>query len=162
MIVVLNAIEIFEIAEQIERNGAMFYHKAAELFKKSDISNMFSELSDWEKQHEHVFADMKKKLASTSKKSQTSDLEKKQLDPKVMACLAVFGTVSDPVHRLKNIEKIADVLHTAIEKEKDSITFYEGLKDFVTGRDDQIKVDDIINEEMHHIKILNQALKQRE
>jgi rubrerythrin len=161
MKVALNAIEVFEIAEQIERNGAMFYRKAAELFKESDIREMFTELSDWEKQHERVFAEMKTKLASISSKSQTSELEKKQLDPKVMACLAVFGTVSDPVNKLKNIEKIADVLHTALEKEKDSITFYEGLKDFVTIRDDQKKVDDIINEEMHHIKILNQALKQQ-
>jgi len=161
MKVALNAIEVFEIAEQIERNGAMFYRKAAELFKKSDIREMFTELSDWEKQHEQVFADMKERLASTCRRTKTSDLEKKQLDPKVMACLAVFGTVSDPVHRLKNIEKIADVLQTAIEKEKDSITFYEGLKDFVIVRDDQEKVDDIINEEMHHIKILNQSLKQQ-
>ena len=79
-----------------------------------------------------------------------------------MACLAVFGTGSEPVHRLRSVENTAEVLKRAIEKEKDSITFYEGLKDFVSTSDDKNKVDDIIEEEMHHIEILNQALKQRE
>ena len=79
-----------------------------------------------------------------------------------MACLAVFGTLSDPIRKLKSIQTIAGVLKTAITKEKESITFYEGLKDFVLTNDDKNKVDDIIKEEMHHIKILNQALKQRE
>lgn len=162
MTVTFNAIEVFEIAEQIERNGAQFYRKAAELFNDSAICTMFIELADWEIKHEQIFNDMGKQLVKVNEKTTTPRLEKKQLDPKLMACLAVFGTVSEPLHRLKSIEKIEDILKTAIEKEKDSITFYEGLKDFAPSSDDKNKVDDIIKEEMHHIKILNQALKQRE
>ena len=161
MTVRLNAIEVFEIAQQIEHNGAQFYCKAAELFSESDISNMFLELADWETKHEQVFKDMGDKIVDSTRKT-TTELEKKEFDPKLMACLTVFGTVSDSIHKLKNIQKITDALKTAIEKEKDSIAFYEGLKDFVTDIDDQNKVDAIIEEEMHHIKILNQALKQRE
>ena len=161
MNVKLNAIEVFEIAQQIERNGAMFYRKAAELFSESDISNIFLELADWEIRHEQVFKDMSIKIIDSAQKT-TSELEKKDFDPKLMACLAVFGTVSDPIHKLKNINNITDALKTAIEKEKDSIAFYEGLKDFVPDRDNQNKVDTIIEEEAHHIKILNQALKERE
>lgn len=161
MTVTLNAIEVFEIAQQIERNGAKFYRKAAELFNESDISNMFLELADWENRHEQVFKDMGYKIVDSTQKT-TTELEKKEFDPKLMACLTVFGTVSDPIHKLKSIQKITDALKTAIEKEKDTITFYEGLKNFVKDRDDQDKVDAVIEEEMHHIKILNQALKQRE
>jgi len=161
MNVTLNAIEVFEVAQQIERNGAMFYRKAAELFSESDISNKFLELADWEIRHEQVFKDMGDKLVDSSQKTST-ELEKKEFDPKLMACLAVFGTVSDPLHKLKSIKKVTDALKTAIEKEKESITFYEGLKDFVHDEDDKNKVDDIIEEETHHIKILNQALKERE
>ncbi|MHC4309712.1 MAG: ferritin-like domain-containing protein [Planctomycetota bacterium] len=161
MTVALNAFEVFEIAEQIERNGAKFYRKAAELFDESDIRTMFIELVEWETKHEQVFRDMGKQLVKLNKTSSTEP-EKKQFDPKLMSCLAVFGTVSDPPHKLKSNEKIADVLQTAIAKEQDTITFYEGLKDFVPDRDDKNKVDDIIKEERHHINILNQALKQRE
>jgi len=162
MNVALDAFEVFEIAVQIEQNGAKFYSKAAELFNESDIRNLFIDLADWETKHEQVFLNMGKQLVKLNKKTGTIEPEKKEFDPKLMACLGVFGTVSEPLHQLKSLEKITDVLKTAIEKEKDSITFYEGLKDFVTNSDDKIKVDDIIQEEMHHIKILNQALKQRE
>lgn len=162
MTVALNAFEIFEIAEQIERNAAMFYRKAAELFNEPDISTMFIELADWETKHEQIFRDMGKQLVKLNKNMKTLEPEKKEFDPKLMACLAVFGTVSEPLHWLKSLTKITDVLKTALEKEKDSIAFYEGLKDFVPDRDDKNKIDDIIEEERHHIKILNQALKQRE
>jgi rubrerythrin len=162
MNVALDAFEVFEIAVQVEQNGAKFYRKAAELFNESDIRNLFIDLADWETKHEQVFQDMGKQLVKLKKKTGTIEPEKKEFDSKLMACLGVFGTVSEPLHQLKSLEKITDVLKTAIEKEKDSITFYEGLKDFVTTSDDKNKVDDIIQEEMHHIKILNQALKQRE
>lgn len=162
MTVALNAFEIFEVAVQIEHNGAIFYRKAAELFDESDIRTMFIELADWETTHEQVFKDMGKQLVKLNKKTRTIDPEKKDQDPKLMACLTVFGTVSEPLHWLKSLKKITDVLKTAIEKEKDSITFYKGLKDFTPARDDKNKVDDIIEEEMRHIKILSQALKQRE
>jgi rubrerythrin len=161
MTVALNAFEVFEVAVQIECNAAKFYRKAAELFNESDIRTLFIDLANWETQHEQVFRDMGKRLVK-QKKTSSLEPDKKQFDPKLMACLAVFGTVSDPPHKLKSVEKIADVLKTALEKEHDSIAFYEGLKDFVPDRDDKKKVDDIIEEEMHHIKILNQALKERE
>ena len=162
MTITLNAIEVFEIAQQIERNGSMFYRKAAELFSESDISNKFLELADWEIRHEQVFKNIGQEIFKLNKNKATSNLEKKEFDPKLMACLAVFGTVSDPIYKLKSITKITEALKAAIEKEKDSIAFYEGLKDFIVDRNDQDKVDAIIKEETHHIKILNQALKQRE
>lgn len=162
MTTTLNAIEVFEIAEQIERNGANFYRKAAELFNDSGICQIFLQLAGWEIKHEQVFADMKKQLVSSGYKSKTYESEKKELDPKLMASLAVFGTASEPLHRLKGIETITEALKTAIEKEKESITFYEGLKEFVSAAEDRGKVNNIINEELHHIDILNQALKQRE
>jgi rubrerythrin len=162
MTVALNAFEVFEIAGQIERNGAKFYRKAAELLNEPDIRNMFLELADWETRHEQIFIDMGKQLSKPNKKSRVCEPEKKQFDPKLMACLTVFGTGSEPVHRLRSLENTSEVLKRAIEKEKDTIAFYEGLKDFAPARDDKNKVDDIIEEEMRHINILNQALKQRE
>jgi len=162
MNVALNAIEVFEIAEQIERNGAKFYRKAAELFNEPDICTMFMELADWEFKHEQVFKDMGTQLVKFNKKRNFLKQEKKQFDPKLMACLTVFGTGSEPVYKFKNVENTAEVIKKAIEKEKDSIAFYEGLKDFVPVSKDKDKIDDIIKEEMHHIKILNESLKQRE
>ena len=58
-----NAFEVFEIAEQIERNGAAFYRKAAGLFDQPQLVRMFLDLARWEAKHEEVFASMRRQLS---------------------------------------------------------------------------------------------------
>ncbi len=48
MSITFNAFEIFEMAEQIERNGVKFYRKAAEIFTDRDISQTLLEFADME------------------------------------------------------------------------------------------------------------------
>jgi rubrerythrin len=140
-----NAFEAFEIAEKIERNGAGFYRRAAELFDDPHISKMFRQLADWEKGHQQLFADMRNSLLP---------------DAQAMAGLAVFGIKPDPAEELTGKESKAEIIAKAIEKEKDSIVYYTGLKGFVPTRAGKDKLDDIIAEEMRHIRILNQSLRQ--
>ncbi len=162
MTVTISALKVFEIAEQIERNGTSFYRKAAEMFNEPNICNMFLELADWETKHEQVFRDMREQLSKLNSKPRIFRPEKTQPDPQVIASLTVFGAGSEPVHKLKNIENVAGVLKRAIKKEKDSIAFFKNLKDLVPVNADKDKVDDIIEEEIRHIKILRQALEPRE
>ncbi len=155
-----NAFEAFEIAEQIERNGARFYRKAAEMFDDARVSGLFLKLAEWEKVHEELFADMRKQLSEQGRELRTFDPQDAPLDPKAMAGLAAFGLTPDPSHELHGDESRQDVLKMAVQKEKDSIVYYTGLKEFVppdAGRD---KIDDVIKEELRHIGILNQALEQ--
>lgn len=160
--VTFNAFEIFEIAEKIERNGVKFYRRAAELFDDSRTHNMFLQLADWETTHEKVFADMRNELSAQGPELRTFQLENELLpDAQAMAGLAVFGIKPDPSDELTGEESITDILKSAIEKEKDSIVFYTGLKDFVPARAGKDKIDDIIREEMRHICILNQSLEWR-
>jgi len=162
MSVTFNAFEIFEIAEKIERNGAKFYRRAAELFDDSRTRNMFLRLADWETTHEKVFADMRNELSAQGPELRTFEPENSVVfDAQAMASLAVFGIKPDPSDELTGKESITDVLKSAIEKEKDSIVFYTALKDFVPARAGKDKIDDIIREEMRHICILNQSLEWR-
>jgi len=157
-----NAFEVFEIAEKIERNGARFYRRAAELFD-ADTAKMFLELANWETKHIEVFANMRKQLFEQSRELRTFKPDDRMLpDAQAMAGLAVFGIRPDPSDELTGKESKVDVLKKAIEKEKDSIVYYTGLKDFVPARAGKDKIDDIIKEEMHHISILSQSLQQRE
>ncbi len=57
-----NAVEVFRIAEQVERDGAEFYRQAAELSGDMKVSAMFHELADWERVHEITFADMRRRF----------------------------------------------------------------------------------------------------
>ena len=157
-----NAFEVFEIAEKIERNGVSFYRKAAELFDEPQVRKMFLELVNWEAKHIEVFTDMRKQLSGQSQELKTFKPENNMvIDAQAMAGLAVFGIKPDPSDELTGSETVVDVLKKAIEKEKDSIVYYVGLKDFVSTRAGKHKIDDIISEEMRHIRILGQSLEQR-
>jgi len=162
MNVTFNAFEVFEIAEQIERNGTNFYIRAAELFDDPDICQMFLRLAEWEKEHELTFARMKQRLPEQSLQASTSEADDLLPDPRVMAGLAVFGIRSEPAEVLRGRQEKTDIIRRAVEKEKDSIVFYHGLKEFVPAGADKDKIDDIIKEEMRHIVILDQSLKQNE
>lgn len=162
MTVTFNALEIFEIAEQIERNGTNFYIRAAELFDDPETSRMFLRLAEWEKQHEQVFAQMKQQLSEKDQQQRAPEPDDLLPDPRVMAGLAVFGIRSDPEKELHGRQNKTDILRRAVEKEKDSIVFYHGLKEFVPVEADKEKIDDIIKEEMKHIVILDQSLKENE
>jgi rubrerythrin len=160
MVVNLNASEIFEIAVQIERNGAKFYRGASELFDESRVHNLFLQLADWEIAHEQVFADMKNELVAQGPELSAFETESDVIfDAQSMAGLAVFGNSMGPSSELTGKESIIDILKIAIEKEKDSIIFYTGLKDFVSAETAKDKIADIIKEEMHHIRILKQSLE---
>jgi len=163
MTVEFNAFEVLEIAEKIERNGARFYRRAAELFDDAGTSKMFLELANWEATHVQVFANMRKQLSEQSRELRTFQPENSiLLDAQAMAGLAVFGIRPDPSDELTGKESKVDVLKKAIEKEKDSIVYYTGLRDFVPARAGKDKIDDVIGEEMRHIGILSQSLQQRE
>lgn len=156
-----NAFEAFEIAEKIERNGAGFYRRAAELFDDPSLAKLFLELAGWEKGHEQLFADMRRQLFGQSSELRTFRPDDRLVpDAQAMASLAVFGIKPDPAEGLTGKENRAEVIAKAIEKEKDSIVYYTGLKDFVPTRAGKDKIDDIIAEEMRHIRILNQSLQQ--
>ena len=53
-----NALEIFEMAVKIERNGAKFYRKAAQGFEDPDTRNLLNDLAGMEDEHEKIFAQM--------------------------------------------------------------------------------------------------------
>jgi len=158
MNVKFNAFEVFEIAEQIERNGSNFYTRAAELFDEPKTSQMFLNLAEWEKEHERVFARMKQELSEQNRHESSRRADDLLPDPRVMAGMAVFGIRSDPADELHGRQTETDIVRRAVGKEKDSIVFYHGLKEFVPGRADKSKIDDIIKEEMKHIVILDQVM----
>jgi rubrerythrin len=157
----LSTFEVFEIAEKIERNGAKFYRKAAKLFDDFNIRSLFQELAGWELRHEQIFAAMRKQLSESAYEVEASKSKGDLLiDAQTMAGLAVFGIKPDPSGVFSGKMSKREIIKIALEKEKDSVVYYTGLMDFVPDRIGKDKIDDIIKEEMHHIRILSQSLKQ--
>jgi len=159
MSITFNAFEIFEMAEQIERNGVKFYRKAADGVADQDIRQTLLDLADMEAEHEETFNDMRKQISSKERELITFDPESEvALYLQAMANGHVFDLKKDPSEQLTGKETIEDILKWAIEAEKDSIIFYLGLKDFVSARAGKDKVEDIIKEEQDHIVLLSQKL----
>jgi rubrerythrin len=152
-----NADEVFELAEQIERNGAKFYRAAAE--KLPAVRDVLTNLAVMEDEHEKTFANMRKQLSGREREQVVFDPEgEAQMYLRVMAGGQVFNVKAEPAEQLKGKETAEDILETAIDIEKESIAFYAGLKECVPPRAGKDKVEAIIREEFGHIAILNEKL----
>ena len=153
---VFNANEVFEMAEEIERNGAAFYRAHAEAAYDKPVKKLLLDLAAMEDDHEKIFSEMRKALSAPDKGFYDMIPESEPaLYLQSLADVRVFFEKNMPA-----TPSVIDVLKSAIQAEKDSIVFYLGLKDMVPldlGRD---KIEGIIKEEMKHIHMLSVALKE--
>lgn len=148
-----NADEIFEMAEQIERNGAKYYREAAEAVANEEDKKFLVELAVMEDDHEVTFADLRKNLSADEKEELT-------FDPEGEAAQYLKALADTRVFYKKDIDlsSMEGILKGAITAEKDSIVFYLGMKDLVGGARGKDRIDAIIKEEMKHIKLLSSRL----
>ena len=154
-----NADEILEMAEQIERNGARFYRKAAKLIKDAAVSKLLQDLAVWEDGHERVFATMRADLADQERDPRVFDPEHEtSMYLRAMADGHVFDARVDPVDTLTGKESAEEILRMAIGQEKDSIVFYTGLKEMISQTAGRERIEEIIKGEMGHIGFLNREI----
>ena len=154
--VVFNADEIFEVAKQIERNGAAFYRKAAAGSEDEQHKKLLLGLAEMEVNHEQTFAELQAELGTSGATYDPEDDAVRYLQ--AFAGGQVFSTSSDPCDFLETQRDIVAVLKKAIALEKDSVTFYVGIRNMVPADLGNEKVDQIIREEMGHITLLTRQL----
>jgi rubrerythrin len=155
--ITLNADEIFEIAEQIERNGAQFYRAAAKQF--STLRQVLIDLAEQEDEHLKIFQAMRAQLTDSEQQMDVFDPQgEAQLYLQAMADGHVFNVREDPTKKLSGKKKPEDILKMALGIERDSIAYYVGIKEYVPARVGRDKVENIIREEMRHVTVLNEKL----
>ena len=152
--------EVFEMARQMERNGAAFYRKAAENVGQADMSEALLRLAAMEDDHEKTFASMAGKLTVADRSSSVFDPDGEgALYLRVMMDGKVFDSKdAGPAARLTGEETPQEILQTAIGLENDSILFYLGMKEAVAGDRSKGQVDGIIRQEMGHVADLTKQL----
>lgn len=147
--------EVFEMACQIERNGAEFYRQAAGQAPDDKSRQVLEELAYWEKKHEEIFDRMRKDIPEQVRTA--------YVDPEDEAALYLDSIVAGKVFPLDGPAEAPgtaeEVFEAAIAKEKDSIAFYTGLREAVPGGREG--VEEIIAEEMKHVRILSDLLDER-
>ncbi len=152
-----NADEVFEMAEQIEKNGAEFYRKAAETVNDNLAGkNFLLELARMEENHEDVFSELRNSLTDEQRNATVAD-------PNSDAIGYLRSLADTRVFFYKEIDtsSMDEILKAAITTEKDSIAFYLGMKEMVSEKHGRDKIDEIISEEMSHIRMLGQELISR-
>lgn len=155
-----NADEVFEIAEQIEIDGANFYRKAASVSSDQQLKTLLLELADQEDQHKQTFS----KIRAEMKKELNLD---DSWDPEGIvrtylqrfASGQVFDIKVKPEELLSRIDTPLKVLQLAIGLEKDSIAFYVGIVQMVPESLGKQWVEKIIQEEMKHIIVLTKEMR---
>ena len=150
---IFNIDEIIKMAIGLEKTGCAFYLEAAEKTESSELAILYRDLADMEQQHEAQFRLLQTTLQKTGFFSGN-------IDPDNEAALYLNSIVNAHVVFQKNvIEKTATaMLKQAIVTEKDSIVFYLGIKPMIPVDLGKSYIDQILREEMMHVRILSEAL----
>ena len=148
-----NADDMFEIAEQLERNGAQFYRQAAQAVTDERGRRFLMELAEMEDDHEKTFARMRSELSGKEKTPTV-------FDPNDEAAMYLRALADTRVFYDKQIDtsSMEAILKDAITAEKDSIVFYLGMREAIPGDLGRERLDAIIKEEMGHIRLLSKEL----
>jgi rubrerythrin len=158
--ITFTADEIFEMAEQIERNGAEYYREAARNASDKDIKQMLLGMAAMEDGHLETFRQMRTELSGREKEPISFDPDNQgAMYLQAMAdARGMEGRIS-PTKKLTGNESPKEVFDIAINSEKDSVVFYLSLKDLVPVRAGREKIEEIILEELSHITSLLRKLK---
>ncbi len=155
-----NAEEVFEMAVAVERNGARFYRKACEALDEPALLELLQRLARMEDQHEAVFEKLKERVFG--EKPAQSHAEYYDLAAAYLQALVenkIFILDKDPAEVLGKISGVDQLLEAAIDREKESIIYYVGLKELVPANLGREEVDSIIREEMSHVSLLTHELQ---
>lgn len=150
-----NANEVFQMAIEIEKQGAAFYRDASDFFDDPGIKVLLKGLSEMELEHEREFASLREIMTRGSAYANGYDP-----DGVAAAYLGAMasGKVFDRALLFTGSETVEEVLKKGIDAEKNSIVLYTGLKGVVPDELGRGKVDRIIREEMKHLVVLVERL----
>lgn len=145
--------DVFEMAEQLERNGSTFYRTAAAAVSDADAKALLEKLAAMEDDHERTFKSLRADLSAAEKADTV-------FDPEGEALQYLRALASTKVFFDKEIDtsSMREILKDAITAEKDSIVFYLGMREMVPDKHGKDRLDGIIREEMGHIRLLSKEL----
>jgi rubrerythrin len=152
--------EVFEMAIQIEENGAAFYRRAAQLRETVSDRRFLEDIAVMEDQHKATFEGMKQQISDLEKTHAGGDRSEK-LKRYLKAMADSHGGEGNPdiLSFFNGQETMEEIIATAIDFEKSSILFYRGIEEMVPVEYGRDKISGIIEEEKAHVTQLNTFLE---
>lgn len=154
--------QILEAACQIERNGATFYRTAANNVADPRAAFLMRELALMEDSHEQAFGRMKLEVRPAEHAPLSEGAESALGFLSAMAEKYVFDPHRQPRDLLEPGADPLKILAFAIEREKDSVIFYEGIRTMAPAALGGAWLDQVIAQEMGHIMMLTQQAERLE
>jgi len=149
----LNAGEVLEIAETIEREAASYYRQAAAAATSPQAREQLMELAEMEDEHVQVFHGLRVQLSEDRPRAERAGARGMDGLP-LLAALVARNMKDDLAESFAGREGPADLLRRAVDFEKDTVVFYTGVKEMLPEPSDRAKVDKIILEELRHVLTL--------
>lgn len=153
---IFNASEIYQFAIRIEENGEKFYRLMVEKLDESKVKELFTLLADEEVIHKKTFKEML---------SQIENYEPPESYPgEYFEYLRAYvDNVLFSINKFDaDIEKIntsLEAIHFAIEKELDSVLYYQEMRNFVHTHQKKL-IENIIEEERRHVVKLSEIKRE--
>jgi len=148
-----NADEVFDLAEQMESNGAKFYRSTADSTDNEELKKLLNHLADMEIVHQNLFKSLREELSEKEKAAIVFDPNEES----TLYLQTLVNTLLSFENEYQG-DSIESILKWAIQSEKNAIVFYLGIKEAVPDGLGKKQIYKIIKEEMTHIRILNQEL----
>ena len=152
----LSAASIFEIGIQIERNGKAFYQTIAGQLDEPEIKAFFQQLAEWEEKHITLFQRLQAELPEQAQEHLFDPDSEMAAYLKAAADTHVFVAIPDISALIATrCQSALEAVELALTFEKDSVVYYVTMKKVVAEHAGRDKIDLLINEELHHVAILN-------
>ena len=153
-----SALEVMEMAKDIEKRGKKFYLKHADATDNRDLRELFRELASDEQDHYEKF------VALTDNLKAEGDAADYLYEQDVSAYFNYLVEYSvfpkdeseESVEALNDVEK---ALKLAIQAEKDSILFYREMCENNEGKTLEA-VEKLIEQEKDHLRALGKYIKE--
>src|SRR3990167_8620592 len=144
--------EILQFAVEKENESKELYQALAAQVGNPDAKSLFKEFVIQEKKHEDLYKNM---LANVDEDQHVKDLDEymSYMHELINTSHQESGTPS-----VVQMEDLHDLLDYAVLREKESVLFYVGLRDYVS-EPYQSQVDAIIKEEVQHTVQLSDLKK---
>lgn len=153
---VFSASEIVKMGIEIERNGQDFYNGLMQKTRDIKLQDIFSLLAQEEEKHIHAFEDILKATQAGQDRGMESDDYYAYM--RSLSEQYVFTKENTGKGIAASIRDEKEAIEKAINFEKESIIFYDGIKKVVLESEKKI-VDALIEQEKNHLERLS-ALKE--
>ena len=144
--------DVLDMAIQIERNGESVYRDALARMEDPDLVEMLTWMADEEARHANHFVDIRQRLTLEVENALMDELGKLMLE-------SIVGNRSFSLEEVDftKVEEVNDLLKIMIAFEKDTIRFYQLIRDLMADTAEQEWMDGIIDDEEQHIMKLEEC-----